>query len=530
MALKCYNLPMNSSERTQAINKDRLPVFESLVAERLRPTITKEMGFQSYEMLEGNGVYRREQETAFLAGDIRNPTLDYPKLDEHELYLKTLPLELVISQAEHMADPEAAKAVRTSAAYHQIEMYWLMKAKKLDELKDESSSPEFIEAARSYQELNEILYGAPKEEIAKQVYGEVLAQGDEKELAPNVQVIYDELVNGTTMLVDDKEIIIPAMKGKGEGRLPLIKKETLANLSEVVHEKYHFIYEVTQRYWDEDILPRSADAGTQPEFNIHDMKELFIQVRDIMDPENVAQIGVEIIPNKTALSWDTPTMTVQIGEKRLPIAEDDDDNATAVEVMVSKIIHEFAKHGGGAVDGLKSELPVLGTGLFTDAAPGKNSSYLTFEEGFASLAEISARNSEDVKWAPMYVSRYLAALSLYEGADFRQTYEVNWRARVVISAKEGIEMTDTEIAKEKKQAYISTVRITRGTPTGLVDGPVLTFNKDLAYLEGKIIALEYLDSVKGNKKAVERLFTAKFDPTNPIQDALVDKYGIKDNR
>jgi len=28
----------------------------------------------------------------------------------------------------------------------------------------------------------------------------------------------------------------------------------------------------------------------------------------------------------------------------------------------------------------------------------------------------------------------------------------------------------------------------------------------------------------------ERLFTAKFDPTNPVQDALVTRYGLKDNR
>jgi hypothetical protein len=521
---------MNSLENKAVINRDRLPVFEALIAERLRPTVTKEMGFQSYEMLEGSGEYRKKQETAFFAGEMRNPTLDYPKLDTQELYLKTIPLQVVIDQAEHMADPEAAKAVQSSAAYHQIEMYWLIQAKKMDDLKDDPTSPEFLEAARQYQELNEVLYGAPRVEIVKQVYGEVIAQAGEKTLAPNVQAIYDELVNGAVVTIDGEDITIPAIDGKAEGRLPIINRESLADLREVLHEKFPFVYEITQNYWDEVILPRVEGTDDEPKFTVQDMERVFAKVREVMDPENTSRINIEVSPNKTALSWDTPTMAVQIGEKRLAIKEDDEVDATAAEVMASKIIHELATHGGRAINGLKSELPVLGTGLYTDAEPGKNADYLTFEEGFAALAEIASRNAEASKWTPMYISRYLAATSLYEGADFRQAFEVNWRARVILAAKDGVEMSDVAIAKEKKQAYLSTVRITRGTPTNLVGGPVLTFNKDLAYLEGKIIALEYLDSVKGNKKAIERLFTAKFDPTNPLQDALVDAYGIKDNR
>ena len=522
---------MYSPERKAVINKDKLPIFEALIAERLRPTVTKEMGFQSYEMLDGNGEYRKKQETAFLAGEIRNPILDYPKLDTQELYLKTIPLQVVIEQAEHMADPEAAKAVQSSAAYHQIEMYWLIQAKKIDDLKDDPTSAEFLEAARQYQELNEVLYGAPREEIVKQVYGEIIAQACEKVLAPNVQEIYDELLNGTVVTVDGEKITIPAINGKGEGRLPVINSESLADLGEVLREKFPFVYEITQNYWDEVIQPRVEGTDIEPKFTVRDMVQVFTKVRIVMDPENASGISIEVSPNKSALSWDTPTMAVQIGEKRLAIKQDDeDDGASAAEVMASKIIHELATHGGRAINGLKSDLPVLGTGLYTDAEPGKNADYLTFEEGLAALAEIASRNAKESKWTPMYISRYLAAASLYEGADFRQAFEVNWRSRVILAAKDGVEISDVAIAKEKKQAYLSMVRISRGTPTNLVDGPVLTFNKDLAYLEGKIIALKYLDSVKGDKKAIKRLFTAKFDPTNPVQDALVDTYGIKDNR
>jgi len=513
---------MNLAENKTGITRDKLPVFEALIAERLRPTVTKEMGFQSYEKLEGDSTNRKAQEKQFLAGDLRNPILDYTKLDVHELEMMTIPLELVIDQAEHMSDPEAAHAVQTSAAYHQVEMYWLMKAKSLDVLKDDPQSPEFLEAAKVYQELNETLYGAPRPEIVEQAYGEVVAQGNDKQLDARAQTIYDELKNGTTVTIDGEQIVIPGMGGKEKGRLPAIDKEALRELKEVLQEKCGFIFDITDAYFTDIILARRQEVGDAAEFTTGDMKEVFSQVLHVMDPQNIAGITIAIMPNKTALSWDTPTMTVQIGEKR--------DGIDTPQDMATKIIHELYIHGGRAIAGLQSELPVLGTGLFTDAAPGKNASYLTFEEGFASIAEIASDDSSEAKWTPMYVSRYLAVASLYEGMDFRQAYEVNWRARVVLAAKDGEALTDTQILKEQRQAYLSCVRITRGTPTGLENKPVLTYNKDLAYLEGKMITLEYLASVKGDKKAIERLFTAKFDPTNPVQDALVTRYGLKDNR
>ena len=323
-------------------------------------------------------------------------------------------------------------------------------------------------------------------------------------------------------MIDGKEVMIPGIGGKEKGRLPVIDEEALNELKEVLQEKCGFIFDITDTYFNEIIIARSQEAGGTAEFTTEDMKEVFSQVLHVMDPQDIAGIAIEIMPNKTALSWDTPTMTVQIGEKREAIE--------APQEMATKIIHELYVHGGRAIAGLQSELPVLGTGLFTDAAPGKNASYLTFEEGFASIAEIASNESSDVKWTPVYVSRYLAAASLYEGLDFRQAYEVNWRARTVMAVKDGEALTDAQILKEQRQAYLSCVRISRGSPTGLQDKPVLTYNKDLAYLEGKMITLDYLASVKGDKKAIERLFTAKFDPTNPVQDALVARYGLKDNR
>jgi hypothetical protein len=504
-----------------AIIRDRLPIFEGLVAERLRPTVTKEMGFQSYELLEGDTEHRNEQKKLFMEGKIYNPDLDYPRIDEHDLSMKMMPLDLVIDQAQYVSDPVAASAIKMSAGYREAEMQWLVATKRLNDLKNQPASDEFFAAAKEYQELNEKLYGRPNEKLGRQVYGEIFAQARSKQLDERGQQIYDELYYGSIVKSGDVEVSIPALYDRELGRLPEVTDETLHDLKEVLAEECGFILELTDSYWNDIVLPRAEQDKTTPAFTVQDMEVVFNETLHQMDPENSAGITIQIIEGKKTVSWDTPTMTVQLGDKRQAIKDPKD--------MASKVIHELYIHGGRAIKGLKSELPVLGTGLFTDAKPDENMDYLTFEEGFATIAEMAIMG-EEVSWTPVHINNYLSTLSLYDNMDFRQTYEISWRARVLMSAKSGEELTDDTIAKEKKQAYISLVRVSRGTPTALIEKPVLTFNKDLAYLEGKMKVIKYLDSVKGDKAAIKRLFTAKFDPTNETQNGLVSQYGIKDNR
>lgn len=74
---------------------------------------------------------------------------------------------------------------------------------------------------------------------------------------------------------------------------------------------------------------------------------------------------------------------------------------------------------------------------------------------------------------------------------FGQSFETNWRARVLMTVGSGQEVTDAIIKKEQAQAYLSVTRLYRGTPTQLTEGPILTFNKDLAYLQGKLVGTPF---------------------------------------
>lgn len=515
---------MISPETQNTTVRERLPVFEGVLSERLRPTVTKQMGFQSYEKLEDNGEVRKDQEIKFLAGEVRNPSISYPRIDPNQLILDMIPLKFIIEQAEYFADDRVKNAIQTSALYRQNEMLWLMKAHELDQLKDKPDSKAFLEVADKYQSMNEALYGIPRAEIIEKVYGELFVQKYEKPFTPEIQKIYDELIYGTTVHIQGKEIEVLGIGEQSDetDRLPTIDKETLSDLSDYLKEKCGYIYDLTEVYWKKVIEPRITSGG-ESGFTPQDMVVLFEAVLTQVDADGATDISIALNPDKTALAWDTPTMSVQVGGKRRRIFD-------TLE-MAGLIVHELYVHGGRAVAGLASPLVVLGTGLYTQANFGESADYLTFEEGFATICELAVQKKEEDRWDATGISRYLAAASVYEGMDFRQTYERNWRARVVMSFVDGeLDKPNKGIKYEQKQAYISTLRLMRGTPTEMVDKPVLTFNKDLAYLEGKIKVLGYLKSIKGDRKALEKLFIAKFDPTNKTQDKLVDIYGIRDNR
>lgn len=487
----------------RSMEKEKQPLF----------TLPKEMGFQSYELLDGKSGQRDITKKAFMAGSVRNPTLDYPFLAEKHLVHSINNLEPVFNISQQYDDETLSEVVWNSASYRMAEMYWLLEAKRLNELAIINPySDEFRQSAARYQEANEQLYGRPSEILKEAVYGEVLAQANEKQLHPSAQNIYDQLVNGTTIYLEKTQLRVPGIGEAFTTRLPQDVKEQLGELNEILKEQFADVFRIVNEYWNNVVLQRDAD---EPAFEVDDMRIVFESVRDFYDPGNTAGISVVIDSNATQLSWDTPTSSVRVGGRRRKITESTE--------MIAKVIHEYCIHGLRMVNGKKANVPTLDTGMYSDAKGNERSDYLTFEEGFASLSEMAIDDSF-AKWKSMHLSHALALNARYEGNDFRQTYERTWRARVLLDVKDGDEVTDKILQTAQKQAYISCVRVMRGTPVQLPDGPVLTFNKDLAYLSGKLDALRYLDEHKGDRQAITRLFLGKFDPNNHIQNSIVERY------
>ncbi len=99
-----------------------------------------------------------------------------------------------------------------------------------------------------------------------------------------------------------------------------------------------------------------------------------------------------------------------------------------------------------------------------------------------------------------------------------------------MKVKDNQEVTDEMIKKEQGITYTALVRIFRGTPTTLSekypDIAPLTFNKDLAYLNGRVLAMNHIKELyeTDDEAGLLRLFSAKYDPTIPEQQAIIDKY------
>ncbi len=483
-------------------------------AEKLRPDETPEIAFQAYEKFEGSRTDRNEQKSLFFAGEVRNPALDYPYLDEDSLHAGIAVLDRIMheSQEVYADDQDVAEAVYNTIAYRMAEMYMLLEAKRMNDFASDPSFDDFRLSAERYQRANEELYGVPDVALADKVLGEIIGQARSKDLHPATQKLLDEVINGFDTEVAGETIHVDGMGEPSGERLPSDVSERVAVLAEILEEDTADVKQSIQQYWDTVIVPRDG----ADEFTVTDMAAVFTATHELRDPTNASRINIIIKDGATQLSWDTPSMSIQVGSERASIK--------SVDEMYAKVKHEYVKHAGGAVHGLATELPILGTGVYSDFDEGESADYLTFEEGIAVLCELAGDEGFQ-KWEPLHVSRYLAAVTAYKGMDFRQSFEMNWRARVLMVAKSGEEPTPAMIEKEQKQAYLSVLRLNRGTPTALSGGPVLTFNKDLAYLTGKMKALDFLEAAGEDKDLIRLALKTKIDPTNHRQLELAKKYG-----
>lgn len=298
----------------------------------------------------------------------------------------------------------------------------------------------------------------------------------------------------------------------GEARLPRFEKnEALEWAGEQIIEQNADIQALVQEFWDQKVEENGEGYKCSPA----DIVEAFQAVINLRDPDHTSGVTVKLVEGKTALSWESPEMAVVVGGKRAPIATSDQ--------LFRKVLHEFGVHGQRSINGLKTKLPVLGMGLFTDTP---RPDYLTFEEGLATTVE-EMNGNDAPEWTTAKLGHYINISLAEQGADFRTVFETAWRYRLLGKLENDEEVTQEMINKEQRMAYGSCVRIFRGTQPDMADRQPgvapLTFNKDLAYLEGRVLAMRHLESLYANQDVdgVTRLFAGKYDPTNPKQQELM---------
>ena len=341
--------------------------------------------------------------------------------------------------------------------------------------------------------LNEDLYGKAEEKMFYSALYELLNGGNQRS-----SQIFDELYVRMSEILGVKWLA----KADLSDPLPKLSVEATEFLKQFIDDNYAEIRETIEARWQEKSDELMSKTGEKYQAGPEEIIGYFELVLRILDPENESETKILLDENLSALSWSGERRAVIVGAKRAPIK--------SAKVMFGKIVHELLVHGQRAVRGERTH-PILGIGLFD------SESYLDFEEGLATVLE-AVSQEKDLTWDMSTLGLYINIALADNGASFDDIYEINWRLRALELMNKG-KYSEESVLVQKRNAFNQVVRVFRGTPMAPEfnqDEVLLFYAKDLAYLRGKMKAIEYLNGecLRDGGIDLDMVLSIKFDPTN----------------
>lgn len=339
------------------------------LVETINPKNLPEAAFQSYEKLSNNALARRE---AFLASKSRNPDLLYSGFRNlSDMDKGILRLSAVLDELESLVDDESIRSVvASSLRYRMAEMEYIKLLGQLDDVFHETDDvAEVSELAKRAKEASETLYGQVDPEVRDGALNLVWNNLDSKSWQGKAQQLYNDLTNG---FVSEEGFIVGPMKRAEDqtAELPQFDDST-AWAGAHFEEKNADIEAALQEFWDAKVQEHGEGYTCLPT----DIVEAFKIAFSLRDPDNNAGVDVRLSEGKTTLSWESAELSVLVGSKRAAV--------TSPRVLFTRFTHEGG-HGEKAINGLKTDIPVFGLGMYTDTP---RPDYLTFEEGYLTIIE-----------------------------------------------------------------------------------------------------------------------------------------------
>ncbi|HET7320359.1 MAG TPA: hypothetical protein VFI84_02095 [Candidatus Saccharimonadales bacterium] len=449
---------------------------------------------QSYEAFDVDGsepeqktasAFRDEQKEAFMAAEVRNPTLNNCPKFIGEIVIRRGQYNLLSSLMYNQSLRKAEGGIYSSA---EDEMLDELLALRMDELgfietaslvaNGDLSADERLQVAGVLKSSAREIYGLP----AKEEAGYVLMQRLRKaqELATRNDA-WGEMANYVLQNLSVEKLT--------ERQPSEVKQTFLQHYDNYLREECGGALEYA-----------FSDIGDKEEYSPQEIKTIFdryIEARGY-DKEGWQ---TEIVENRTMCATVPDKYIVKIGDKR---PAKDRTRKRVAESM----LHEVEIHAGRVARGKK-----LGHGLAGYGLPG----YLEFEEPFATAIEEIYSQQRSVKG-----EQYVAAIAISAGfdgteRDFRDSFELAWRLTAIKGYKDGKnaeEATNTA----RKSAYTTLIRIWRGMPT---DIPGCIYPKDRVYYNEDV--WRYLTH-NGNplpRADFLRLLQAKYDPRESSQNAYI---------
>lgn len=228
-------------------------------------------------------------------------------------------------------------------------------------------------------------------------------------------------------------------------------------------ETVEFFGEMARDFYSEQLkfIPEKP-AGEK--YSAQEIFEIFEKITGDFE-QNSGFSHFEIEWKKSgAISVNSADKKIKIPENRAPVSK---------SKLEGLVVHEIGTHYYRAQIGERYRISPLKLGL---------DGYLDTEEGIARAMEMSVAGKFEEAGVPHYLT---AGLAYFEGKNFREVFEANWRLYALEKSKNS-EITDEEIMKAKNLAYRNTQRIFRGTDE-------LPWFKDLSYFNGGQKVWKYIE-------------------------------------
>jgi len=449
---------------------------------------------ETYAYFGADGVPEAVEERAFqrqgfLAGEIRNPNLAYPKVRTEEAgeeltVTEKLVLDLMKDSINLAYDSDREIALYDILRIRYLEVAMLQISRRFA-LDDNLSEDEQRELATMFNLANDEVHGyldsAQYFGLMQKVHSACWGLLRDDKTPAAVLEAADYILMNTAVDEDDAE---PPVE---------VNNVTLSALRQLVIQEHA------------DILACVPDKPDGEIISIDELEEMFRKAHQIR------QTGWEVRQEAGKSNVDTrqSEKTTVIGTERAL-----SDHIDAAKVL----LHENGVHVERRKQGDELGDPLLsGTGL---------ARYLDAEEGFAKILEEIFEGKTKEAGVQYYLGLGLARGLDGQPRDFRDVFEVDWRRRIVEKyVANPSKFTNKTVESAKNTAYNAAVRIFRGTPCNI---PGMVYTKDQAYFIGNQKMWGYFSDIAQlptdeRKRAFQFLFKAKFDPTDELQRRLVEK-------
>lgn len=440
--------------------------------------------FEAFNYLDGNANNRAEQRQKFLAGEIENPSLDYPKLDKEELNKMESRLRAF---KEKILTPEDLDAKALTAQ---------KEGTVLTPKEQETQLVQRLYRWRVNEKIAEVLLlkAAAEQNMGKFKFASEYVYG-----YPTPEV-FGYTVNAIRKHAEDAQD-----KAAENPALAEAAKQLLAVLPQTdnTQSAKTFPDANTVSRVQSDVQAKMQDLLTLPleqsEYTAEDMKPILENALRALKADGW---HVAISPDKSLFSVNQDEQTVYIPAK----------GRATQQRLKELILHELGTHVRRRLNGERTKLQLLGLGL---------DRYDKGEEGAATLAEQSIQpNTDDYGHMDRHFGISLAVGQDGVKRDFRQTFEILKQYYYFERLRKGLTGTNASIEKASEQAYGMCVRIFRGTDCKT---PGVAFTKDLLYAEGNI---GVWDVVGKEPKDIVKLYIGKFDIANERHISILTKLGI----